>query len=155
MTGPVPDAPVPVAGPVHGLPAWQQPHGWPAYFPPAYGAPYGYPPAHLPPQHPQPPSGYGPPAYVGPQQNPPTAFPSPGTARARKVPLADFCNRYDISDADKAKLVALEYKPGNKAVEGLDEKEWKGEAKFSRLAWDEFISAHRRFCCDVKDGLWD
>jgi hypothetical protein len=69
--------------------------------------------------------------------------------------LADFCARYHISDSNQQKLAELEYEPGNKMVESLDEKEWKHGVKFSALGWGGFLAAHRKFCRDIKNGAWD
>jgi hypothetical protein len=71
-----------------------------------------------------------------------------------KIPLADFCTRYGISDTNQAKLLELEYEPGNTVVESLEEREWK-EVKFSALGWKSFLAAHRKFIKDVKLGVWD
>src|SRR5882762_4824702 len=80
---------------------------------------------------------------------------SPGIAFRLRVPLTDFCTRYFISDSDQRKLQELEYRPGDKLVENLEEKEWKDGAKFSALGWRGFLAAHRQFCEDVKEGLWN
>lgn len=135
--------------------------------PPVY--PYQYPPP--PPWffgHPQIPAGYmHPPApnYPGllpygqqgglipplPQRDSPAG--SPCTALQLRVPLADFCLRYEISKSDEDKLALLEYKPGNDVVLSLNDDDWK-EVKFTKLGWKAFISAHKRFIRDVKAGLW-
>jgi hypothetical protein len=80
---------------------------------------------------------------------------SPGIALRLRIPLANFCTRYFISDSDQQKLQELEYRPGDKLVENLEEKEWKEGAKFSALGWRGFLAAHRQFCEDVKEGLWN
>jgi hypothetical protein len=72
---------------------------------------------------------------------------SPGTALRLRVPLTNFCTRYFISDSDQQKLQELEYRPGDKLVENLEEKGWK---EFSTLGWQGFLAAHRQFCEDVK-----
>ena len=79
---------------------------------------------------------------------------SPGTALQLRIPLADFCTRYDISKSDEEKLGLLEYKPGNNAVLTLTPDDWK-EVKFTVLGWKAFVSAHKQFLRDVKDGLWN
>ena len=76
-------------------------------------------------------------------------------ALARKVSLSDFCTRYDISDSNQAKLTELEYEPGNKMVEALDKQEWHHGVKFTALGWNGFLAAYRKFCKEVKNGLWD
>jgi hypothetical protein len=92
---------------------------------------------------------------VGPTADgPPSAKSSPRASVALKIPLVDFCTRYGISDANQAKLLELEYEPGNTVVETLEEREWK-EVKFSVLGWRTFLAAHRKFVKDVKDGVWD
>jgi hypothetical protein len=130
--------------------------------PPIY--PYQYPPP--PPWfygHPQIPAGYmHPPAPVPygqqgglipplPQIDSPAG--SPCTALQLRIPLSDFCLRYEISKSDEDKLALLEYKPGNEAVLSLTDDDWK-EVKFTKLGWKAFISAHKRFIRDVKGGLW-
>lgn len=49
----------------------------------------------------------------------------------------------------------LEYKPGNKMVESLDEQEWRHGVKFTALGWNGFLAAHKKFCRDVKSGIWE
>jgi hypothetical protein len=71
-----------------------------------------------------------------------------------KIPLADFCTCYSISDINQAKLLELEYEPGNTMVESLEEWEWK-EVKFSALEWRSFLAAHHKFIKDMKAGVWD
>jgi hypothetical protein len=78
---------------------------------------------------------------------------SPATALQLAVPLADFCTRYKISKSDEEKLALLEYKPGNNAVTTLGTEDWK-EVKFTTLGWKGFLTAHRRFIHDVKNGVW-
>ena len=80
---------------------------------------------------------------------------SPGIALRLRVPLPNFCTRYFISDSNQQKLQELEYQPGDKLVENLEEKEWKEGAKFSAHGWRGFLAAHRQFCEDVKEGLWN
>jgi hypothetical protein len=70
------------------------------------------------------------------------------------VPLADFCSRYGVSESDQTKLGLMEYKLGNRAVETLEENEWKVEFKFTKLGWRGFLDAHRTFLKDVKNGNW-
>jgi len=48
----------------------------------------------------------------------------------------------------------LEYEPGNRVVETLEEREWKG-VKFSVLGWRSFLAAHHKFAKDMKAGVWD
>ena len=71
-----------------------------------------------------------------------------------KIPLAGLCTHYGISDTNQAKLLELEYEPGNTVVETLEEREWK-EVKFSVLGWRTFLAAHHKFVKDVKEGVWD
>jgi hypothetical protein len=79
---------------------------------------------------------------------------SPRATAALKVPLANFCTRYGINDANQAKLLELEYEPGNRVVETLEEWEWKG-VKFSVLGWRSFLTVHHKFVKDMKVGVWD
>jgi hypothetical protein len=81
-------------------------------------------------------------------------MPSPRAAMRLNIPLADFCLRYGISGSDHVKLDLMEYKPGNRAVETLEENEWKTEFKFTKLGWGGFLDAHRAFLKDVKNGNW-
>jgi hypothetical protein len=60
-----------------------------------------------------------------------------------------------VTSSNQKKLEELEYQPGDKLVENLEEKEWKEGAKFSALGWRGFLVAHRQFCADVKAGLWN
>jgi len=71
-----------------------------------------------------------------------------------KIPLANFCTHYNISDTNQAKLLELKYEPGNTVVETLEEQEWK-EVKFSTLGQRSFLAAHHKFVKDVKAGVWD
>lgn len=156
-------------------PAYSENHHYPSFqIPPQnpYAAPplAPYAPPHAPPwgyyPHPNPyqyapplpplyglPSGqlHGIPLAVS-ANNSESPFPSPGKTGA-KIPLDQFCDRYSISDADKSKLVLLEYTPGNKDVMDLEEADWKG-ANFSKLGWKAFLRAHRQFVKDIKDGSW-
>ena len=158
-----PTAPIPALPPPHTFaptapptgPQWAQPYPWPPYAQPAqpqygpltYGLPpYGHPAyGHLPP---------GPPMQPPANALPISPLSSPGTALAPRVPLADFCVQYHISNANQQKFTELEYEPGNKMVESLDEKEWK-QVKFSALGWSGFLAAHRKFCRDIKNGMWE
>lgn len=79
---------------------------------------------------------------------------SPRVFAAVKVPLADFCSCYGITDANQTKLLELEYEPGNTVVETLEEWEWK-DVKFTALMWRSFLVAHRKFVKDVKEGVWE
>ena len=77
--------------------------------------------------------------------------PSPGVATtAHNVSLAEFCVEYRISKSDEEKLERLEYRPGDWNVERLDEKDWREFGSFTRLGWENFLSAHRRFCTAIK-----
>ena len=98
-----------------------------------------------------PPYGQQPGPFSWPPKDSPAS--SPATALQIGVPLAEFCARYKISESDREKLALLEYKPGNNAVTTLTPEDWK-EVKFSALGWKAFISAHKQFIHDVKDGSW-
>jgi len=117
------------------------------------------------PQHPLP-HAYYPPPYM-PYIPHPSAYPhawtpgidrfaalppqSPGIATtAHNVSLAEFCAEYRISKSDKEKLERLEYCPGDRNVEWLDEKDWREFGSFIRLGWENFLAAHRRFCTAIK-----
>jgi hypothetical protein len=73
---------------------------------------------------------------------------------SHKVTLSNFCIKYFISDTDQAKLATLKYRPGNHAVETLEEKEWCEVGQFSKLGWQSFLTAHRKFCMAIKAGTW-
>jgi hypothetical protein len=127
-------------------------------YPPPYGYMLGYTPPYGHPHYPPPP----PPVYgngehyhtsVHPSTQTHSPVSSPGTALRLKVPLDTFCVRYDISDADQAKLAELEYVPGDQAVLKLAREDWSA-VKFSPLKWISFIDAHKRFLKDVRDGKW-
>lgn len=135
----------------------------PPVYPPQYHAPLPWMPVY---GHHQMPGGAYP--YPPAPNYPQAAFPygqqpgllhaspssSPGTALQLRIPLTDFCARYDISKSDEEKLGLLEYKPGNNAVLTLTADDWK-EVKFTVLGWKAFLSAHKHFLRDVKDGLWN
>ena len=144
----VPDYQLPYPGPPGFMP-YANPYGYPHY--PPYPPPHqGFPPRQAPPM----PYNYDPAAQ--PWHEP--LISSPGVAVCLRVSLADFCSRYGISAADEKKLRdVIEYQPGNKLVENLQEKTWgKGEngAQFGELGWNTFLVAHRKFCEDVKAGVW-
>jgi hypothetical protein len=100
--------------------------------------------------------GYPPPAGtpVPRSTEPSSTFSSPGAAVTRNVSLDSFCTKYGISDSDKQKLLGIEYKPGNKIVESLQDSEWR-TAGFSVLGWKGFLAAHRKFCQAVKEDKWE
>lgn len=145
------------------VPDYQLPYPGPPGFMP-YVNSYGYP--HYPP-YPPPHQGF--PPHHGPLMpynydlaSQPWHEPlilSPGVAVHLHVSLADFCSHYGISTADEKKLRdVIEYQPGNKLVENLQEKTWgKGEngAQFGKLGWNTFLVAHQKFCEDVKAGVWE
>ncbi|KAF8955172.1 hypothetical protein BDZ97DRAFT_1765296 [Flammula alnicola] len=120
------------------------------YAPPPYAYPpmFGYPP--FPQFYPKPPASPPPPLAA----NPPPVLESPKTALRLKIPLAAFCQRYDIPDSDQEKLVKLEYRPGNRVVEKMPASEWKDGCGFSFMGWETFLDAHRVFLKDAKDGKW-
>jgi hypothetical protein len=131
---------------------------------PLYGQQYPVPPNPFPyhyalPFYP-PSSHYNPhfyPHYGAPPpqtSTPASPMSSPHAAMRLNIPLADFCSHYGISESDQAKLDLMEYKPGNRAVETLEENEWKAEFKFTRLGWRAFLDVHRTFLKDVKNGNW-
>ncbi|KAG1844618.1 hypothetical protein DFJ58DRAFT_731139 [Suillus subalutaceus] len=127
---------------------------YPPYMHPPYAGGFGYPglPYYPPPQaHGQ---LFGGPPPVGLPGEPPSASSSPGVTMSHKVTLSDFCIKYFISDGNQAKLAALEYRPGNQAVETLKEKEWCEIGQFSKLGWQSFLTAHRKFCMAIKSGTW-
>ncbi|KAF8972451.1 hypothetical protein BDZ97DRAFT_2070421 [Flammula alnicola] len=138
---------------VPGTPPQHQPSTYPYHFamppyaPPPYGypAPYGYPPHAFPPYQ-KPPSPL--------ISNAPPVLISPKAALRLKVPLSEFCTRYDLSESDQEKLLKLEYRPGNRVVEKLPESEWKDRGQFSFIGWETFLDAHRMFLEDAKDGKW-
>ncbi|KAG2749001.1 hypothetical protein P692DRAFT_20834001 [Suillus brevipes Sb2] len=101
--------------------------------------------------HAQPHAAIVPPTSTG---EVPSASSSPGTTTSHTVSLSEFCTKYRISTSDQAKLAALEYQPGNRAVETLDEKEWREVGQFTRLGWQAFLNAHKKFCSAIKSGTW-
>ena len=131
-------------------PPWMYSH-YPMPGPYAPGMSYPYPP---PANYPGFPYGQQPgPFSARPHKDSDSPVSSPATALQIGVPLAEFCDRYKISNSDREKLALLEYKPGNNAVTTLTTEDWK-EVKFSTLGWKAFISAHKQFIRDVKDGSW-
>lgn len=73
----------------------------------------------------------------------------------RPISITEFCTYYKIPDSDRDKLVSLEIELGDRRCEQLGEDEWKGDGKFTKLAWDRFKEKHARFCTDIANGLWD
>lgn len=99
--------------------------------------------------------GHGQPqAIVQPAGEVPSASSSPSLTTSHDVSLSEFCAKYHISDNDQAKLARLEYHPGNRAVETLDDKEWRDVGGFTRLGWQAFLDAHKKFCRAIKSGTW-
>jgi len=70
------------------------------------------------------------------------------------VSLDAFCSKYNISTADNAKLDVIEYQPGNRIVESLEDRDWQ-TAGFSVLGWHSFLAVHWPFRKAVKDGTWE
>jgi len=52
------------------------------------------------------------------------------------------------------KLAELEYEPGDKIVESLEENDWKS-VSFSVIGRKRFLAAHRQFRKDLKTGVLD
>ena len=73
---------------------------------------------------------------------------------AHDVTLSEFCDRYHIPDGNKQKLELLEYHPGNPAVEKFDDHEWRTIGKFTKIGWEMFLAAHKKFCREIKAGTW-
>ena len=82
-----------------------------------------------------------------------TSSPSNAVTLPRPISIEEFCSHYNISDSDQLKLVTLEVHLGDRAVERLEREYWK-EAGFSKLGWDRFLAAHKRFVKDVRNGIW-
>ncbi|KAG1765870.1 hypothetical protein EV702DRAFT_1204397 [Suillus placidus] len=125
--------PFPIPG---GFPPPNPPYGYQPYFASPYmPAPYmgGYP-------YPLP---YGPAPHQQPFTDPAetlSASSSPSITTSHDVSLSEFCTKYRISDGDQAKLAALEYQPGNRAVKTLEEKEWRDIGQFTKVGWQFFIA---------------
>ncbi|KAG2741765.1 hypothetical protein P692DRAFT_20750369 [Suillus brevipes Sb2] len=123
-------------------------HYYPPYMPqPPFTGGFGYP---IPPYYPGPPmqghaQGFGGPQLPGPPGEISSASSSPSVTMSYNVLLSEFCIKYNISASDQAKLSALEYMPGNRAVEALEEKEWRDIGQFTKLGWQAFLAAHRKF----------
>jgi hypothetical protein len=132
-------------------------HYYPPYMPqPPFTGGFGYP---IPPYYPGPPmqghaQGFGGPQLPGPPGEISSASSSPSVTMSHNVLLSEFCIKYNISASDQAKLSALEYMPGNRAVEALEEKEWRDFGQFTKLGWQAFLAAHRKFCKAIKSGTW-
>ncbi|KAF8165967.1 hypothetical protein B0H34DRAFT_780604 [Crassisporium funariophilum] len=143
-------------------------------YPPPYGFP-GYPPApphHYPPQYPYYPPYYQQPPpdprghYVNVNGNypqplrrgadgPNSAPPSPvKVVLPRPVALSEFCEHYEIDADDEARLAKLKFQPGDRRIEKLGREDWQGYAGFSKLAWDDVVTKHKVFLCDVKGGCF-
>ena len=63
------------------------------------------------------------------------------------ISLTEFCAEYGIHKSDEEKLRKLQYRPGDCNV---DEKDLREIALLTRLGWDFFLDAHRRFCTAMK-----
>jgi hypothetical protein len=73
----------------------------------------------------------------------------------RPVSCHDFCDRYEVSPGDEAKLDALEFIPGDWSIERLGRENWQGDAGFTKLGWDRILQKHKEFLADVSKGSWD
>ncbi|KAG2070379.1 hypothetical protein BDR04DRAFT_1118414 [Suillus decipiens] len=129
--------PFPVPG---GFPPLSHPYAYQPYFAPPYmQAPHigGYPylPRYSPAPHHQPVTDPG--EIL-------SASSSPSITTSHDVSLSEFCAKYRISDSDQAKLAALEYRPGNRAVETLEEKEWR-DVVFPQCAQEILYSNKVRY----------
>ncbi|KAG0692151.1 hypothetical protein DFH29DRAFT_1009257 [Suillus ampliporus] len=142
--GPLFPGPSHIPGPLHQLFHPSQ------YMQPPYVSGYPYPLPYFPAVQ-----GHGQPqAIVQPTGEVPSASSSPSLTISHDVSLSDFCAKYRISDNDQAKLARLEYQPGNRAIETLDDKEWQDVGQFTRLGWQAFLDAHKKFCRAIKSGTW-
>ncbi|KAG0699690.1 hypothetical protein DFH29DRAFT_1001825 [Suillus ampliporus] len=132
-------------------------HYYPPYMPqPPFTGGLGY---SIPPYYPGPPmqgytQGFGGPPLAGPPGETSSTSSSPSVTMSHNILLSEFCIKYNISASDQAKLSALEYMPGNRAVEALEEKEWCDFGQFTKLGWQAFLTAHRKFCKAIKSGTW-
>jgi hypothetical protein len=95
------------------------------------------------------------PQSPGPRQISAPSSPSKIFRLANPVSSRDFCDRYDISAADEAKLGKLEFVPGEREIEALGREDWQDKAKFSKLGWGRFLTKHKQFVADVMSGAWD
>ncbi|KAG1738921.1 uncharacterized protein EDB91DRAFT_1347532 [Suillus paluster] len=147
-----------IPAPAPGFPPYvpHQPYGfhpgpyYPPYMQPPYAGGFGYPAQPYYSGHGQPVGGH--PPFGTPGET--SASSSPSVTTTHNVSLSEFCVKYHISDSDQAKLMALEYQPGNRAVETLEEKEWRDIGQFTKLGWQAFLGAHRKFCTTIKSGTW-
>ena len=71
------------------------------------------------------------------------------------VSCHDFCDRYEISPGDEAKLDKLEFIPGDRGIKRLGQQDWQGDVGFTKLEWDHILWKHKEFLADVSRGLWD
>ena len=87
------------------------------------------------------------------------APPSPAVCLGLLCPITlhEFCEHYDITAEEEAKLAKVGYKLGGGVwgIEKLDQEEWQTWAGFVKLRWDEFLDQHKQFWVDVGLGLWD
>ncbi|KAG2144339.1 hypothetical protein DEU56DRAFT_754385 [Suillus clintonianus] len=114
---------------------------------------YRFHPGHYyPPYMPQPPftgppmqghtQGFGGPPLAGPPGETSSASSSPSVTMSHNILLSEFCIKYNISASNQAKLSALKYMPGNRAVEAFEEKEWHDVGQFTKLGWQAFLTTH-------------
>ncbi|KAJ7153040.1 hypothetical protein C8R43DRAFT_1126890 [Mycena crocata] len=85
--------------------------------------------------------------------NPNLAPPSPAVRLPRQVTLQEFCVRYNIPTTDEPKLAELEWTPGDRNLERLDESDWK-DVGFKRLGWLRVLDTHKVFLSDVRGGAF-
>jgi hypothetical protein len=69
------------------------------------------------------------------------------------IPLATFCERYNITSTDQERLEKLEFLPGDR-IDKLSEADWKVHAGFTALSWQRIIDKNNNFQCDARNGLW-
>lgn len=88
-------------------------------------------------------------AGAPPSPVPPTS--SPAVRLPREVSIQEFCTRYNIPATDEAKLVDLEFVPGDRNIMKLTDSDWI-EAGFKKLGWLRVLEAHARFLAEIRKG---
>ncbi len=78
----------------------------------------------------------------------------PSPAKHRAVSLDEFCTTYNLDENDHDGLQKLGYRPGNRKIEKLGREDWRDEGGFSKLHWEDVLSAHAQFLDDAKLGKW-
>ncbi|KAF7326887.1 putative proline-rich protein [Mycena venus] len=76
---------------------------------------------------------------------------SPAVILPRPVSIPEFCTRYSLPTTDEQKLADLEFVPGDRNIQKLEQPDWE-EVGFKRLGWLRVLDAHKQFLIDIRNG---